>query len=441
MSAKVVIFEPLKTGLPQNLEAEKFLLGSIVLDGEVFQGVADGINPDDFSTDRHQVIFRHMANIAESGHRIDRTTLMESLMNSGKLEEAAYSVELDTGIPAHINLDGYIRIVKEKSIKRSGIMRCNSAMLRFAGEEPSETVIAAWERDAQELGANAAGDSGFVQPREVIEAAGGIQDYLARRKANGVQTPWGELNKLTGGLKRGHLWIVAALTSRGKTAFALNIAKQAAVDGVGVAIFSHEMEADELTDRFLTLETKRDKWQLSQPQFSRDVLAGANTVCDMPIWIDDHNTATVPAMEARVRKLQRRASIGLVVVDYLQLVSGTGKAENRQIEVSSVSRGLKRMAKKLGVPVLALSQLSRKAGDGEREPELSDLRESGSIEQDANLAGFLHFTRMWDMSPEIMDPWGELSFLVKKHRGGAIGKIPMRFHAPTGLFAEFGGIQ
>jgi replicative DNA helicase len=431
-------------GLPANVRAERTVLGRILVDGTAYQAVADLLKAEDFSTQAHQILFRRMTALVEGGYLPDRTLVANSLYNCGELEAVggpSYLAEFDD-VP-RIGIDGHIAIVKECAVRREAIIRMDAAQKRLssAGGDGLEIILEI-AKDLAGLGSDLAGDSGFVTPDDVIERAGGLANFLLRDEGKGVSLPWSTLNAMLDGLKPAQLIIVAAITSRGKTSFALNVARHVATRETGVAIFSQEVLASDLTQKFLSAETNMDGYQLRQSVSNLAtaplVARGASRVGALPIYIDDRDTATVPAMLARVRKLMRSHAIGLVIVDYLQLVSGTGKPENRQSEVAGISRGLKRMANELKVPVLALSQLNRDASRDNRRPELRDLRESGSIEQDANAVIFLHCTSSWDMPPEVRNPYGEFQCIVAKNRSGSTGDVRMKFNAPTGVFEEVG---
>ena len=434
---KVVEFDPLKRGLPSAITSECEVIGVCLARPEVFSEVRESLKPDDFSTQAHMVIFRRMCSMHDEGFPPDRYAVAAALNEHGEsagVGGMAYLVgALD--VPPGLPLDSRIAAIKRDSVRRRAIFQSHAFMDRISEPGDHQQTIADHSHEMGELIADLTGDTGFVTTRQIVERAGGIQEYIHRRRVSGVQMKWGGLNRLTSGLKPEHLFVVAALTSRGKTAFALNVAAHAALS-TGVAIFSQEMAGDELFDRFLCARANMD-WRTIESSL-RDADARArvvqsfNGVFDLPIHIDASDTTTVPAMSARLRKLRAREDIGLVIVDYLQLISGSGKFDSRANEVSSISRGLKRMAKEFSIPVMALSQLNRSPAKGEREPELSDLRESGSIEQDANEVLFLHFTQMWDK----YNPVGQLTAILKKNRGGPTGTVPMMFNSMTGVFSE-----
>lgn len=441
------VFDPIEWGLPSDLDSEKIILGSAILKGENMATLRDVLFADDFSLESHRRIWVTLVAMHDAGENIDRITVLSALSDRKELEAAggiSYVTDLDNGLPFIAHLESYVENIRRKSAKRRAILQCNNYMLRLAttNEDASEIFSEASAR-MMELNGELMGDTGFSTPADVIMAAGGLGKYLDGRRADGIKTPWPGLNRMTGGFRKEELIILAAHTARGKTAMALNVALHAASrQDVAVAIFSMEMSRELLTDRFIAINGKFDGRSLRRPERDmyleaervRDVGNSARKIAELPIYMCDNTTSTVPAMEGKLRRLMARVPIALVIVDYIQLASGVGRTGNRAEEVGSISRGLKRMAAALKVPVIALSQFNRDSARDSREPEKYDLKESGSIEQDASLILAIHFTRMYDVAAQVFT--GDVKLKVLKQRNGPEGWLPFTFHAQSGVFEE-----
>src|ERR1700676_1321912 len=432
MSPSVVALEK---GLPANLDAERFVLGSILLDDSYFIQAAGALQSDDFSVEKHRRIFARMGDVHERGERIDRVTLANELLNRGQLEAGdglTYLVSLDGGLPQTFNIESYIRIVKDKAILRKIIFAAQNLMNRCinADEEPSQ-ILAGAEETLLKLGESQI-KSGLIGPAQIIdEYQGGLNAFLdPSKRIKGISTGFSKLDEMTGGLHAGELVILAARPSMGKTALALNIAQHVAAKlDKTVAIFSLEMSKESLLTRMLCASARVDSQKFRAGFLNseeRQKLRGAaNQMVEAPLYIADTAGITRLAMHAKLRRLQaeRRQPLGLVVVDYLQLMSGRGRFENRNQEISALSRGMKMLAKEMNVPMLVLSQLSRapETRQGDHRPQLSDLRESGSIEQDADLVAFIFREEVYKRDREDLRGMAEL--LVAKQRNGPIGKV------------------
>jgi replicative DNA helicase len=436
MSPSVVALEK---GLPANLDAERFVLGSILLDDSYFIQTAGALDADDFSVEKHRRIFTRMAEIHERGEKIDRVTLANELMTRGQLEACdglSYLVSLDDGLPQTFNIESYIRIVKDKAILRKIIFAAQNLMNRCinADEEPSQ-ILAGAEETLLKLGESQI-KSGLIGPAQIIdEYQGGLNAFLdPSKRIKGISTGFSKLDEMTGGMHAGELLILAARPSMGKTALALNIAQHVAAKlDKTVAIFSLEMSKESLLTRMLCASARVDSQKfragfLNSEERQRLQVAASQLV-RAPLFIDDTAGANLMDMHAKLRRLQaeRRQPLGLVVVDYLQLMSGRGGFENRNQEISTISRGFKLLSKELNVPMLVLSQLSRapETRQGDHRPQLSDLRESGSIEQDADLVAFIFREEVYKRDREDLRGLAEL--LVSKQRNGPVGKIDLVF--------------
>jgi replicative DNA helicase len=382
------------------------------------------------------LIFQRSADLFQDGGRVDRVVLAHVLRERGVLESVeglSYLCSLDDGLPQLPNLDIHLRIVRDASLKRRAIFAHQKAISEIMlGRGDAEELLARAEASVLEVSHQAAEAGEFETPEQIILAAGGIDGYLRRRRAAGVPTHIPTLNGLTRGLQAGSLNILAARTSRGKTAFALNVAHHVVSrSGDAVVVFSQEMNKQEINDRLICLAGGISFADLHARGDIDRVRQAFNVAAALPIYIRDA-AATVPAIHAKVRRIMTQRKVALVVIDYLQLLTPTGRFENRTQEVSAMSRGLKLVAQEPGIPFLVLSQLKR--FEGNREPDLSDLRESGSIEQDANTVIFLHSDReLVDMDANVPAP---MRLILAKQRSGPVGRVEVSFELRTGRFTE-----
>ncbi len=427
----------LQKALPANLDAERFVLGSILLETALYVQVAATLEPGDFSLEKHRRIFLRMGELHARGEKIDRVTVANELLKRSELEACdglTYLVSLDDGLPQIYNIDSYVRIVKDKSLLRRLIFASQKLIDRCmtAEEEPTE-ILATAEDTLLKLGESTV-KSGLVSPGEVIESyEGGLNAFLdPSARIRGLSTGFKKFDEMTGGLHAGELIIIAARPSMGKTALALNIAHHAAVKlDKTVAVFSLEMSKESLLTRMLCSSARVDSHRfrlgfLDAEERRRLQMAAAQLV-EAPLYIDDSSGSNLIDMHAKLRRLRAERPLGLVVVDYLQLMSGRGRYENRNQEISALSRGMKLLSKELGVPMLVLSQLSRapETRMGDHRPQLSDLRESGSIEQDADVVAFIFREEVY--KPDREDLKGTAELLLSKQRNGPIGKVPLVF--------------
>jgi replicative DNA helicase len=429
----------LERGLPANLDAERFVLGSILVDDTFFIQIAGTLEADDFSLEKHRRIFHRMSDLYARGERIDRVTLANELMKLNQLESVdglSYLVSLDDGLPTLANLDSYVRIVKDKSTLRRIIFNSQTLIDRcILGEDEPEQILASAEENLLKLGDSRTKDS-LVNPQQIIDGfEGGINVFLdPSKRIKGVSTGFLKFDELTGGLHEGELFILAARPAMGKTALALNIAQHVATNPTHpqtVAVFSLEMSNESLLTRMICAGARVDQQKFRAGYLNQDerrrLNKAASELTKAPLFIDDTSGTNLMDIHSKLRRLQAEHGLGLVVIDYLQLMTGRGRFENRNAEVSSLSRGLKLMAKDLKLPMLVLSQLSRapETRPGDHRPQLSDLRESGSIEQDADLVAFIFREEVY--KPDREDLKGMAELLLVKQRNGPTGRVNLVF--------------
>jgi replicative DNA helicase len=429
----------LEKGLPVNLDAERYVLGAILMDDALYIQVAGSLESDDFSLEKHRRIFLRMGELYERSERIDRVTVANELMKQNQLESVdgiTYLVSLDEGLPALANLDSYIRIVKDKAILRRIIFTSQKLIDRcLMGEDEPDEILASAEEGLLRLGDSRTQDS-LVNPQQILEAfEGGINAFLdPSKRIKGLSTGLLKLDDMTGGLHEGELIILAARPSMGKTALALNIAQHVAMhpqQKQTVALFSLEMSRESLLTRMVCASARVDQQKFRASYLNQDerrrLAKATSDMVQSPLFIDDTAGAHLMDIHAKLRRLKSEHGLALVVIDYLQLMSGRGRYENRNQEISTISRGLKLLAKELKVPMLVLSQLNRapETRPGDHRPQLSDLRESGSIEQDADLVAFIFREEVYKPNDESLRGLAEL--LVAKQRNGPTGKVNLVF--------------
>ncbi len=429
----------LERGLPANLDAERFVLGSILMDDSSFISTAGTIDADDFSLEKHRRIFTRMTELYNRGERIDRVTVANELMKHNQLESVdglSYLVSLDDGLPAISNLDSYVRIVKDKSVLRRIIFNSQKLIDRcILGDEEPEQILSSAEESLLKIGEARTKDA-LTNPERIIrEFEGGLNAFLdPSRRIKGIGTGFLKLDEMTGGLHRGELIILAARPSMGKTALALNIAQHVAMSPQQkqtVAVFSLEMSKESLLTRMICAAARVDQQKFRAGYLNQDerrrLQKGAAELVQSPLFIDDTPGTNLMDIHAKLRRLRSEHGLSLVIVDYLQLMSSRGRHENRNQEVSALSRGFKLMAKELEVPMLVLSQLSRapETRPGDHRPQMSDLRESGSIEQDADVIAFIFREEVY--KPDRADLKGMAELLLSKQRNGPTGRVNLVF--------------
>ena len=425
--------------LPANVEAERSILGAILLDNFSYNQAAEHLKPEDFSLDSHRRIYSRMMDLAESARPIDMITLVEEFDRRKELQaigDVGYISGLVDGVPDRPSIEHYIKIVRDKALLRGLIHAANSAIARASDQsDPAEEVLNDAEAAILQLSEQRIG-RGFMGVQEIVKESFGSVDALLQRgqRITGLATHYPDLDEMTSGLQRSDLIIIAARPSMGKTAFAMNIAENAAIeDQKVVGMFSLEMSREALLLRLLCSKARVDSHKMRTGSLWRDdmdkVVHAMEQLAHAPIFIDDTPGISLSEMRAKARRLQQsQGSLDLIIVDYLQLMSGGGRRyENRTQEVSAISRGLKALAKELKVPVVALSQLSRapESRGGDHRPQLADLRESGSIEQDADVVAFIFREEVY--KPDEPELEGKAELIIAKQRNGPTGKVKLAF--------------
>ena len=451
----------MERGLPASADAERAILGAVLLDNHCFNEAAEKLSADDFSLDSHRRIFQRMAELIDTGRAVDIVTLAEELARRKEVEAVggvAYLASLTEGLPRRVTIEEYVRIVKDKSLGRQLIGICNAAISRAADQsDDALTVLGDAETGLLEV-AERGITRGFTGIPEIVRDSFGTIDslYAHQREVTGLATHYDDFDKMTSGLQASDLIIIAARPSMGKTAWAINIAENAGVrDGKIVAIFSLEMSKESLLRRMLASQALVSMRKIQTgfiPRQDRDKLTSAlERLVESKIFVDDTPGISLSEMRAKARRLQRsQGGLDLIVVDYLQLMSasaiGSGgkRYENRTQEVSAISRGLKALAKELRVPVVALSQLSRASEkrEGDKKPMLSDLRESGSIEQDADVVAFIHresYYKKDENGEEDPDTKNKAEIIIAKQRNGPTGSVQLAYLAECTRFENLAG--
>jgi replicative DNA helicase len=435
----------LERPMPQNLDAERSILGAILLDNHALNAAIENIKPEDFFLEQHRRVFNQMIALGESQQAIDLVTLTESLHRVGELEAsggAPYLAALADGMPRVSNVEYYARIVREKALLRNLIHATHNIQQRaLEGEDGADTILDNAESSIFALAEDRV-KAGLIPVKDIVRDNFERLEKIFRegKSITGVSTGYMELDKLLSGLQPSELLILAARPSQGKTALALNLAENISIRaGMPVAFFSLEMSKESLLQRLVASVAQIDAHKFRSGHLSREdwrrMTEALGTISSAPLWIDDAGSTSVLEIGAKARRLKREKGLSLVVVDYLQLITGRGRFNNRQEEVSSISRGLKGLAKELQLPVLVLSQLTRAPEREERGPQLSDLRESGAIEQDADVVMFIyrpHWSKM-DASPEERD---QAEIQVAKQRNGPTDKVRFVFRSRLTRFEE-----
>lgn len=432
--------------LPHNLEAERSVLGAILVHNDSYNLAVQVIDGRDFFREAHRRIFDKMIALNERGQAIDFVTLKEELSRGGELDEVggpAYIASLADGVPRATNVEYYARIVKEKSTLRNLIYAAGK-ILSNAYEADQESDLTLDEAEA--LIFSVADDrlkAGFVQMRDLVKESFPKIEQLFQQKRliTGVPTGFIDLDEMTRGLQAGDLIIVAARPSMGKTSLVLNISQYVATQpDHTVGFFSLEMSKESLFIRLLTSEAQIDSHRLmsgaiGQKDYGR-ISHALETLSAMRLFIDDTANIGVLEMRAKARRLKAEHGLSLIVVDYIQLMSGRGRFENRTLELASISRALKGLAKELNVPVIVLSQLSRAPESrSDHRPQLSDLRESGALEQDADVVGLIYRDDVYNKDPNNPDA-GTAELIIAKQRNGPTGIVRLAFLREQTRFAS-----
>ncbi|SHE87224.1 replicative DNA helicase [Clostridium fallax] len=436
---------PMMRSLPHNLEAEQTVLGAMLIDKSAISQAAEGLTSDDFYRDAHKVIFANMVEMFQKDIAVDRVTLLEYLNSKDKLEKAGgitYVTELSDSVPSTANLTSYIKIVSEKSTLRK-LIKSSTEIIEdcYNNQADVKMVVDRSEKKIFDIGESRS--TSDFEPLSIVLERGFEQiEELFNNKGQitGVGSGFVELDSKTSGFQKGDMILIAARPSMGKTTFALNIAEHAALrEGKSVVIFSLEMSKEQLAYKLLCSEANVDMLKLRTGNLEdkdwENIARAAGPLANAKIYIDDTAGISIMEMRSKCRRLKLEHGIDLILIDYLQLMSGSG-GESRQQEVSEISRSIKALAKEMECPVIALSQLSRAPEQrADHRPMLSDLRESGSIEQDADLVMFLYRDEYYNKETEEKNV-GEC--IIAKQRNGPVGTAKLAW---LGQYSKFGNLD
>ena len=430
---------------PQSIEAEMSILGGILVDNEAINRVLEVLSPEDLYRESHRKIMRAMIELNERGEPCDLITMTTILRKKGELEEVgggAYLATLVDFVPMAANISYYCKIVKEKYITRKLISAATDIVSNgFEDKVEVEELLDNAQKVIFEISENKLRPS-YYKVSDILKDTIKNIELLYEKKelVTGVPTGYTDLDKLTAGFHAGDLVIIAGRPAMGKTTFALNVAQYAAVDSdkkFPAAIFSLEMPKEQLVERLLCSASRVDLTRLRSGHLQENdwpkLIKGAGLLHNSKIFIDDTPSITVMELRSKARRLKAEHDIGIIVIDYLQLMRGGANSESRQQEISEISRSLKALAKELSIPVIALSQLNRSLEQRtDKRPMMSDLRESGAIEQDADIIMFVYRGEVYDKENE--DLKGKAEVIIGKHRSGPIGTVDLAFR---GEFTRF----
>jgi replicative DNA helicase len=415
---------------PQNVEAEQSVLGGMLLQNDAINRVVEILRPDDFYREAHRKIYQAIIDLYQSNEPADLVTVTNVLKKKGVLEDAggaAYLSELVDRVPTTANIASYSKIIREKAIVRELIQGANAIVEKgFEDQGNVDEYLDGAEKIIFEI-AQRKLQQGFYPIKDIVRDSFKAIENLYEKKEliTGVPTGYRDFDRITSGLQRSDLIVIAGRPSMGKTAFALNIVEHAALEAdIPTAVFSLEMSRQQLVQRMLCSKAEVDASKLRGGFLSESdwpkLTRAAGLLSDSPVFIDDSPALNVLEIRAKARRLQREHNIGLIVIDYLQLMRSVGKAESREREISEISRSLKALAKELNVPVVALSQLNRGVeARQDKRPQLADLRESGAIEQDADVIVFIYRDEMYN--PNSADA-GKAEIIIGKQRNGPTGR-------------------
>ncbi len=432
--------ESLKTP-PHSIEAEQSVLGGLLLDNAAYDQIADFLSENDFYRFDHRLIYQHISNLIASAKPADVITVYESLSSIGKADEVgglSYINALAQNTPSTANIRHYAQIVRDRSVLRKLITvsdEISSSAFNSKGKEVKKILDEAEAQIFSIAETGSRGTQGFQGIHSLSEqVVARVQDLFSRENKNdvtGIPTGFIDLDRKTSGLQPGDLIIVAGRPSMGKTAFSLNIGENVAIEnGLPVAVFSMEMSGVQLATRIIGSVGRLDQQKLRTGQFSEEdwhkLSDAVERIKDAQLHIDETPALTIDGLRSRARRLARQCGqLGLVIVDYLQLMSANGVGENRATEIGEISRGLKALAKELSCPVIALSQLNRELEKRpDKRPKMADLRESGSIEQDADLILFIYRDEVYN---ENSADKGIAEIIIAKQRNGPIGDVRLTF--------------
>jgi replicative DNA helicase len=437
--------------LPHNLEAERSVLGAILLHNDAFNLAAEVIDAHDFFRDAHRRIFEKMVALSERGDAIDLVTLKEELARAGEIDEVggpAYIAALVDGVPRSTNVEHYARIIKEKATLRQLIFSANKILATaYDGEDEADVILDQAEHAIFAIADDKVRD-GFVALKDLAQASLDTIEKLHSRKEliTGVPTGFTDLDEMTSGLQPSDLIIVAARPSMGKTSLVLNMAQHVGTrTDMTVGVFSLEMSKEQLFLRMLTSEARIDAHRLrggflGERDWGR-LSQAIGSLSEAKIFIDDTPSIGVLEMRAKCRRLSSEHGLHLVIIDYIQLMQGRGRFENRTLELASISRSLKGLAKELNVPIVVLSQLSRATESrADHRPQLSDLRESGALEQDADVVVFIYREDQYaDKNAPPGDNQGIAELIIGKQRNGPTGVVKLAFIREFTRFENLAG--
>jgi replicative DNA helicase len=422
---------------PQNLDAEQSVLGGIMLDNQALNNALEILDADDFYSEAHRKIFSAIIELYNKSEPCDIITLSNILKNRTQLDQAggmSYLSALSDSVPSAANISHYAKIVKEKSILRKLIGTATEILHKsYTSSSDIDTVLDEAEHAIFEISENKIRPA-FSPFKDLIKDSVKTIEKLYERKelVTGVPTGYEKLDDITSGLQKSDLIIIAGRPSMGKTAFAMNIAQYAALEaGIPVAIFSLEMSKEQLALRMLSSEARVDSQRIRRGFLGEadwpKLITAAGRLSEALIFIDDTPAISALEMKAKARRLKSEVNLGLIILDYLQLMRGGGYKDSREQEISEISRSLKTLAKELNVPVIALSQLNRKVEDRtNKRPQMADLRDSGAIEQDADLIAFIYRDEVYDKSEENPEK-GMAEIIVGKQRNGPTGMVKLAF--------------
>lgn len=426
----------LERSLPNSLDAERSVLGAVLLENTALHQAQQILREDDFYRDDHRRIYRTMGELSERSTAIDLLTVKEELERRGELDAvggSSYLASLVDGVPKWANIEHYARIVKEKATLRNLISSAHQIISSaLEAEEDADDILDSAERSIMRIAEHRL-RAGFVPLRTVADQSLRVIEKLSEQHEliTGLATGLERFDELTSGLQRGDLVVLAGRPSMGKTALALNIAQHAAVKNkLKIGIFSLEMTKEQLFLRLLCSQARVDAHRLRTGTLTKTdwtkMTLGFGQLADAEIYIDDSPGISILEMRAKARRLKLERGLDLLIVDYLQLVRGRNRYENRTQEISEISRSLKGLAKELNLPLIAISQLSRapETRGGDRRPQLSDLRESGAIEQDADVVAFVYREEVYRPSEENR---GRATLIIGKQRNGPIGDVDLVF--------------
>lgn len=441
-------FDPFKFGLPSDELSERFAIATAVQWDQRLREAIIHLRTEHFATEAHRLIWQTICVMYDASAVVSKDSILAHFFSGAGKKDfnavggASYLAEVITPMP-NVSISDYIGKILDTFARRALMLKCNEALTQLTDRnQPIEEIAHGVEEQARISAVIGKESSGFKNFEDMIRESGGFESFLRRGKGEAISYPWPALNRIThGGMRPGQFIVVAGPSGKGKTALALNIIFTAAYSGQGIPLlFSLEMPIDEIGSRMLALSSGVDSYRFDKlNEDERDrVRTGRSILSENQYLVDDEDCASMAAIRAKTKQMLARGPVPLVVIDTIQLVQGKqGLRENREQEIATITRSMKRMAMQLKIPVIGLSQINDL--ETGKEPELKNLRESRAIGHNANIVIFLHFTRPYDMQNDV--PVGELDLILAKHRGGAEGRLKLDFHAPTGRFYERDGVN